>query len=147
MELDFVINAPPFSLNKAYYKNRQRTQECRKWGDKILSQLEAHSCDFNNLHDHVMSQINNIELSVSLTFYLPKSKLYTKKGKVSRLSNDLSNIEKLLIDLIFDSRFHDRGHPNLNLDDCLITELISRKQVSETDDYFIRVVIKPLSYS
>jgi hypothetical protein len=60
---------------------------------------------------------------------------------------DLSNIEKLLIDLIFDKRFQDRLTDNgysivsLEEDDKKIMKLISTKSLSEDNTNQIEVII------
>ena len=146
MQIDFVLNSPPFSINSAYYRNRKRTRECRLWGDNILRQIQA---------PHIMTALQKIHdirpnsLSVELIFSYPKSKLFTKSSnyeKISKFSMDLSNIEKLLIDLIFDKRYNDRlldNKPlsNLNLDDKIITKLTSSKVVNENDLQQIQIII------
>ena len=146
MEINFTLNSPPFSVNNAYYRNRKRTIQCRKWGDSILRQLQAPDIkeSLQRLHG-----ANPSTLSVSLEFSYPRSKLYTKSSKytqISKFSMDLSNIEKLLIDLIFDKRYNEReldGKPlsNLNLDDKIITKLISSKVVNPEDKMQIFVTI------
>lgn len=145
MEINFTIEARGFSVNKAYYKNRQRTQACRAWGDSILEQLFKMKDEFNEFNKYVMEDINNQNLTVSLTFCMPKEDMFTKKGKVSRRGQDLTNIEKLFIDLLFDKRYNERGWVNLNLDDTLITRLISEKKVSKSNSYEIRVKISTRS--
>lgn len=146
MEINFVLNSPPFSVNSAYYRNRKRTLKCRKWGDTILRQLQESSIkkSLKELHD-----VNPSSLTVCLEFSYPRSKLYTKQSKyteISRLSMDLSNIEKLLIDLIFDARYNERELDgkllsNLNLDDKIITKLISSKVLNPDDKMQIFVSI------
>lgn len=144
MHISFTLNSPPFSINSAHYRNGNRTQKCRKWADKIFYQL---------LDPQVQAQLEAMrktfdqtahQFSVDLTFYIPSSKYFTKSGKISCNSMDLSNIEKLLIDLIFDKRFHGRKLgkeviSNLAIDDAYITELRSRKLPSSS--YSIRVQI------
>jgi len=142
MDIEFTICAPPFSVNNAYYKNRQRNTKCRAWGDNILDQLIKHEKMFSKLHKYVSNHLNTHSLTVDLSFYMPYSKLYTKSGKISRNSMDHSNVEKLFLDLIFDKRYNDRGHVNLNLDDALITTLLSKKRVSQNDQYHIKVKIQ-----
>jgi hypothetical protein len=59
---------------------------------------------------------------------------------------DCSNIEKLLVDLIFDKRFFERGTNNLNLDDTLVTKQTSMKVLSFDNEYkiLVRISIVPL---
>lgn len=135
--LSIKLKSPPFSINKATYRNGNRTVRCRNWGDSILKQLKQYEKEMDAFHDLIQEDVDNVGLDVSITFFMPN--LYTKTGKVSRLSNDLSNVEKMLIDLIFDSRFKDRGWSNLNTDDCLITALHSYKVYSSS--YLISVDI------
>jgi hypothetical protein len=60
---------------------------------------------------------------------------------------DLSNIEKHIIDAIFDKKYFERGTNNLNLDDTLVTTQISKKRISPTDSYqiIVHITISPLS--
>lgn len=143
MIINFSVNSPPFSVNKAYYRNRQRTQECRKWSDNILTQLQHPSiqAQFQALRDATQP---NDTLTLHITHVMPEKKFRTKKGTISRFSMDLSNIEKLPIDLVFDDRFDGRFIDgteirNLCLDDKIITTLISKKQGG--DDYKINFTI------
>jgi len=145
MELNFTIIGRAFSINKAYYKNRQRTQACRAWGDAILEQLFKMEDHLKQFHDHVEENINDVNLVVKLIFYIPEDKMFTAKGKVSRRGQDLTNVEKLFIDLLFDKRYNERGWVNLNLDDTLITRLISEKRVSKDNSYEIRVHVSTRS--
>lgn len=140
MILKLTINSPPFSVNKAYYKNRQRTKECRAWSDAIFEQLE--NIDFSEFTQFVTDNINNVEIEAEYHFKLPRDKMYTCSGKVSRRGNDLSNVEKLLQDVLCDSRYSDRGLNNLNIDDTLITTLLSTKSVSSDNEYKINIIFR-----
>ena len=146
MEINFSLyDVTPFSVNKAYYRRGKsivRTKECRVWGDDVLLKLQL-----PEIKKKLKAFSNAVEpsrckgLEVSIIFYLPPSIMYTKTGKISRRSQDLSNVEKLLIDLIFDPRFHGRlihekVITNLNLDDCLVTKLTSEKCVNDLQDQF-----------
>lgn len=136
--VSFTLQAPPFSLNKAYYKRSfTRTAACREWGDAILLQLQddAIQAQFAALK---ASFETGHSLHVNLVFHIPQCKFYTKKGDLSRRAQDLSNVEKLLIDLIFDPRFEGRfidGQEifNLSMDDKYITLLVSEKVPTERE--------------
>ena len=141
-------NTPPFSVNKAWYKKTfTRTRECRAWGQAIADQIEndatlqAQICSFKE-------QFNPLEqfLTVHIYFFQPTTKLLSKKGNLKRLGQDLSNVEKMLIDIIFDPRHSDR---NLGLDDCLIGELHSFKRIAPQQKIIIRIKssnLKALKY-
>ena len=139
------LNAPPFSINKAHYRNGNRTNACRKWGDAILEQLEAYEEEINEFRSQYEPLICTHSLKVELIFEQPRSLMFKTskpdRGKLSRRGSDLSNIEKMLIDLIFDPRFFKRGACNLNLDDTLISTLISKKRQSPNNKSYTWVKI------
>jgi len=143
--ITLTFNSPPFSVNTAYYRNRQRTTKCRKWGDHILDQLAQYEDQIIEFRNSV--NVFEHSLSTSIYFMQPAIKLYTKSGKISRRGFDLSNIEKLFIDLVFDARFNDRGFTNLCLDDCLNVDLHSFKRVSPTDSYQIIITVQKIPIS
>ena len=132
MIVSFVIKSKPFSVNKAYYKNRQLTQEARTWREDFLLQLQQ---------PKVLQQIQSIKqawnskehaLSVSYDFFYPYNLLLTKKGEVSKRSMDLTNIEKLVQDNLFEHRYNGREIDgviieNFDIDDKFIVSLQSRK--------------------
>ena len=86
-------------------------------------------------------------LAVSYHFYYPKSILLTKAGGISKRSMDLTNIEKLVQDNIFEERYNGRLIndiiiSNINIDDKFITSLHSSKNLG--DSYLIQVEIEIL---
>lgn len=146
MKVKFTLSdIKPFSINKFYYKrSKTRTQAARKWGDEICkllsgpsiqSAIELCRSNFNPLIHH---------LAVSYNFHIPSDKYFTKDGKISRRSMDLTNIEKPLQDILFCGRFYERGVKNFDIDDQYITTLTSRKMASETGKYFIEVGVEIL---
>jgi len=139
-QLEINLKSPSFSINSAYYKNRKRTTECRKWGKRIHNQLEVYRKEF----DAFRAEFDPIKhaIQVTLDFNIPHGTLFTKRdGSISKFSKDLSNVEKLLIDLVFDTRYYDRGLPSLSIDDKFIVSLISRKKLSLNDEHQIKIVI------
>lgn len=148
MQIKITLDAPPFSINKAYYKKSfTRTAECREWGDSILEQLLCESIQEELLRFRLaFLDADRASIGVHIVYHIPKAVFYTKKGDISRRSMDLSNVEKLLIDLIFDPRFCGRDLEsgnvcqNLSLDDKLITKLISEKVPSKRD-YKINITL------
>lgn len=133
------LKSPPFSINTSHYiRTKTRTKECRDWGDKILLQLQKQIIQiaFGCLRKNFDETKHGIIFEI--TWYHPRKKFFTQKdGSVSRRTKDLSNIEKLLIDLICDKRFNGRVFKvgkipkiikNLNIDDQYIVDLISKKR-------------------
>lgn len=140
-KLSLKLDAPPFSINSAYYKkSKVRTQKCRAWGDRIHAQLSQPE-NAKKIVDFRTKIEEKSFIHAELRFYYPKSKLYTKRGGISRLSMDLSNIEKMLIDLLFDKKYTGRiSDANLPIqtlcaDDKLLTRLTSEKIVSPDNTY------------
>lgn len=146
MKISFELCSPPFSINKAYYKrSKTRTAECREWGDNILIQLQNPT--IQALFDALRAGMSKHPLlGIMMEFQSPVDVLYTKSGDISRRSMDLSNIEKLLIDLIFDPRFDgrtvkDQKVRNLAIDDKFIVDMRSSKRESPDEDFHILVDI------
>ena len=142
MELVLSFKSPPFSINKAYYRRGNRTAEYRDWTQAIHDSLDSQEKkirEFSNSFDELKHC-----LEFRVTHFIPSDKLYTKAGKISRRSMDLSNIEKTLIDTLFDPKYFKRGFSTLNLDDTFIINLLSFKRLSPCDSYNIDVTIKIL---
>lgn len=129
MKINFKLeDCRPFSINRAYYKNRGITRECRLWRQTIISAAKPHIPLFKEFRESFDPQINGI--FIHITHHIPFHKFYTKKGDISIQSMDLTNVEKLLVDILFDARFYDRGElDNINLNDKYIVKLISEKVV------------------
>jgi hypothetical protein len=142
---ELILDAPPFSVNKAYYRNRQRTEECRRWGNNILTQLQDPRlrADLISLRDSYDALRHSF--FIEITHFTPK--LYTKAGTINKRSMDLSNIEKLLIDLIFDTRFqgriiNDMEINNLGIDDATILDMVSRKRYGPDYKILVRISLQ-----
>ncbi|QDP61655.1 MAG: hypothetical protein Unbinned8261contig1001_28 [Prokaryotic dsDNA virus sp.] len=85
-------------------------------------------------------------LSVAYDFYFPQKLLYTKKGEISKRSFDLTNIEKLLQDNLFESRYNGREIDNIvienfDIDDKFIVNLHSRKLPHDKDYHKIHITV------
>ena len=150
MLIQFTIKLKPFSTNKAYYRNRQLTQEARLWREEFLIQLQDKNIqsDLSAIRDAFDPTLNAI--AVSYRFLYPSDKLLTKKGTISSRSHDLTNIEKLVQDNIFDHRFNGReiGEliiQNLDIDDKFIVRCHSEKMRSQTHTYLIQIGIEIVS--
>ena len=152
MKVEFEIFAEPFSLNKAYYlksfggksATKIRTKECREWGDRVLSQLQKLDEKLDELNTFFDEKQH--ALKISLQFLIPSSKFYTKAGHISIGSSDITNVEKMLVDLLFDERFNGRGLDgkilkNFNINDKFIVEMRSRKPPSKRD-YKIKIIVE-----
>ncbi len=134
-------NSRGFSINKAYYKATfTRTRECRDWANAIIEKLQspknlAAVSAFKQKFD-----ASNGAIGVFLKFHINRSVFYTKSKDISRFSMDLSNVEKLLVDLLFDKKY---GIHALDLDDKLIVQLVSEKVPSDSFSIDIGLRILP----
>lgn len=130
MLITFIIKAPPYSINQAYYRNGGTKEEYRYWRDGVRMELDKPSV--TQLLNLFKGQFDPLEhqIGVRYKFVYPEKKLYTKMGAIHKRSKDLSNIEKLLQDAVF---------KKLELDDAFITELHSIKASHTKDEYEIEI--------
>lgn len=149
MIVSFSIKIKPFSVNKAYYKNRQLTQEARTWREDFLLSMQR---------KEVLQQMRSLKqlwspskhcLSVSYDFFYPSNILYTKKGEVSKRSMDLTNIEKLVQDNLFEHRYNGREIDgvvieNFDIDDKFIVSLRSQKLAHSQPYHEILITVELL---
>lgn len=147
MKRTLQIYEQPFSVNSLYYaRQKVKTTEARQWSAKIMYQLsnEENLLKLKDLREYF--DPSKHYYSISLNFYYPKSKLFTKKGQLSAKAHDLSNIEKPIIDLIFLPVYFDKEVPlgceNLNIDDKYILKLKSEKKICTDDEYHISAIIE-----
>jgi hypothetical protein len=131
---------PPFSINKAYYKTTfTKTRECRDWSTEVLLALSTAG------NQAVMRAINqswasNVGIAVKFVFYIPKEIFFTKAGTISSKCHDLTNIEKLLLDLICDEKKAVGNMRNLAINDKNVVHCISKKKPANI--YHIDVFFK-----
>jgi hypothetical protein len=135
------INAPGLSLNDVYYQNRAHGYKtsAKHWIADVCGKLSVHADKFKELREHFDPEKHAYK--VALQFYTPR--MYTKAGLISLQGLDLSNVEKLLMDVLFTPRYHGNGlyqFENLNIDDKHVVALYSSKQHST--EYRIDITVK-----
>lgn len=128
--MKLILNkVKPFSINNAYYKQTfTMTRECRQWRFTVIKALSSQNnlTEITKFRESFNPKLHGIALS--LKFIIPHDWFYTQEGEVSLRSMDLSNVEKLLIDILFDKRFTERRElANLNINDKAIIHLDSQK--------------------
>lgn len=157
----------PFSVNNAYYRNRKHNAQARKWRATVLKSLLPYKADFERLR--AAFDPSKHSLFVSITVYYPSKKFFVQskptKGQLSAKTMDLTNTEKLLIDLIFHPKFSSntwlkerKGQEirlyeslselcNLAIDDRFISDLKSEKRPNNDETYRteVRISLVPLS--
>lgn len=67
-------------------------------------------------------------IKIELVFYVPQTKLFTKKCEISKKSGDLDNMQKSVIDAIFNS---------LGVDDSLVCDIVAKKRTSNDSQHHI----------
>jgi hypothetical protein len=132
---------PPFSTNSAYYKNGGKTAACRTWQNAILIYMQR--AEIQRSLQSIKKRFDPTRhgIAVKYCFYQPSDKIFTHGGELSRRSMDLTNVEKLIQDLLFDKRYEGRilksskdgktvHHTihNLNLDDKFVCRVLSEKR-------------------
>lgn len=130
----------PFSINKAYYlKTMTLTREARLWRSSIFAQLRKKN---NQASLEYLRSLNDGKIGyiINMHFYVPEKKLFTKAGGLSANCMDLSNVEKLLQDVLLNKRFYERKElKNLNTDDKLVVRLVSEKLPADRFDIVIKI--------
>lgn len=139
MVLKLQFDSPPFSINKAYYRRGNRTAEYRAWGDNIHAALDEYAEEIDSFR--ALFKPKKHCLKISILHLIPSNKLYTKAGEISRLSKDLTNIEKTLVDILYDSKYFKRGFSTLNIDDKFNVTMHSYKRES-LDSFCIKVIVQ-----
>ncbi len=122
--ITFTLPIGGFSVNACYGKNaKYKTKDFRDWELAVLRLLNK--VDTSGFSAHCAAY------EVHLNFVYPKDIYYNAQGKISARTKDISNVEKPIIDLLF-QRW-------LGPDDRLITTMISTK--GPGDDYAIEVTV------
>lgn len=154
MTEQFNLITKPFSINQMYYGDgRNKTQKAREWSYKIFHALnsEENQEKLKNLRDHfkILDHVYHVEID----FQFPKKMLVKKDGSISAKSQDITNMEKTIIDLFFLPKYFEKSSPygvkNLNVDDKYLTQCLSKKTLSDSDEYKItlRLEILPSPFS
>lgn len=151
MEIEFFLPLEPFSINAVYYRDRRhKTQAYRDWELSIFQCLNSPEIQqkLSNLRKAYNEDLHCF--AVDFTFHFPN--LLNKAGKISSRVEDLSNVEKVLLDVLFLPKFHAQDFPfgvkNINSDDKYVLQLNSRKQLADKPGISVKVALidypKPL---
>lgn len=143
LEIRFFLPLEPFSINAAFSRDRRyKTKAYKDWeilafttltSEKVQAELQKIREAFIE-HKHVFH----------VEFLFEYANLFTKQGKINSKVEDLSNVEKILLDLLFLPKYHIQsypyGCPNINTDDKYVLKLISEKRWAKSSG--THVVIK-----
>lgn len=133
MIYEFELPIKPFSINAAYYRTRSiKTAACREWEAAVKELLDEHKI----LHEMADNwKKTGGVFQIRLEFVHPHYVFFNKAGLISSKSFDLSNLEKLLIDVLF-GQFMDVNDRN-------ITKLTSVKYAGTTWCIKVKLELHP----
>lgn len=143
--IKFELDIEPMSVNQVYYGNRSHgwTADAKEWSYRLIYQLSKHENQIkiiNSLFDP-----KKHGLSVSFTVSYPD--FIKKAGGISSRTQDVDNVLKPMIDVLFNKKFNGTNIPytcqNFNIDDKHIVELTSRK-VAGPQKIVVEVAVVPL---
>jgi hypothetical protein len=147
VRIKFTLDIKPFSINKAYYRDRRiKTRDFVDWELCVIQQLNRPEvqAQFKLLREAYDPKLHGF--SASLRYYFPIDLLLNKQGLISSRAEDLSNVEKALLDLLFLPKIHVQAPPygaqNVNCDDKAVLALHSYKLPSPDTAHHIGVTIR-----
>lgn len=146
MRVSFTLPLEPFSVNRTYYRDRRhKTQDFRDWELAAINALSAQSVQ--EKLDKIRSAFDASRhgFVVRFKYMYPATVLFNKQGQISSRAEDLSNIEKPLLDVLFLPKYHVQpfpwGCPNVNADDKYVLRLNSAKVLSPNELYYIQICV------
>jgi wobble nucleotide-excising tRNase len=132
-----------YSINSLHYNDKRHgyTQDAKNWIDTVAYLLgNAQNSKIINELRKAFDPIKNA-YAVQIKCYIPKEIYYTKDGKLSRRSFDVTNFEKPLVDILFLEKFK----VGLLVDDCVLKSCFSVKLPSPDGQWKIDITIKIVS--
>lgn len=144
----------PLSVNATYVRTFTGTHKsslANEWTAQAVNQLSAehHQAALQELRNFIKPKEHYIKFNITVVY--PRKLLITKAGGISSKSQDCSNFEKSIIDLMMLPKFHIEefpyGGPNCNIDDKIIAHMESRKAASsdgESRGLVIEIEVHPL---
>jgi hypothetical protein len=148
LTVHFFLPLEPFSVNRTYSRDKRfKTSAFKAWE---IAAFEAIGCaepqrQLKELREFTAGK--TFVYSVEFAFHCPR--LITKSGTISNQVEDLSNVEKPLLDVLFLPKVHIQLYPygvkNVNCDDRYVTKLVSSKQAADKPGVWITITANPLS--
>lgn len=135
-KLELNLQVKPVSTNELYASNGYGitlSKKNREFKKEVRLKLSPHLKQIAEFTKNFDSTKNVIK--ANYVFYVPKEKLFTKKGTVSKKSIDVDNFVKSLTDSVFKIM----GELNSDCDDSQIMEMNLKKTMSHDDKYYVRI--------
>jgi hypothetical protein len=141
---DFIIeNLAPLSINNAYHTSSShykiKSADTQKWLFALKVQMRKYSNETDKIAKLFDCQKHYV--AVRYVWFMPKSKLFTQEGPVSKKSIDISNWFKIPDDLIFGRSPHNPG-AILPIDDGFICLEQGDKLPSLNDKYVLKLRVQ-----
>jgi hypothetical protein len=146
MRVTFTIPLEPFSVNRTYYRDRRhKTQDFRDWELAAINALATPQVQQKLEKVRQAFDAKQHGFVVRFKFMYPAAVLFNKQGQISSRAEDLSNVEKPLLDVLFLPKYHVQPFPwgcaNVNADDKYVVRLTSAKTVSPNDNHYIEISV------
>jgi hypothetical protein len=132
---EFSLDIEPFSVNAMYSRDKRfKTSRYKQFEMDFIMQMRRPEIQAKLRECREYFDQDKHVYHVEMHFYFKG--FYNKQGGLSARCEDLSNVEKPILDLLFLGKTHVQcapwGCPNLNVDDKYVTRLVSEKREGPT---------------
>lgn len=142
MRRSFTLPLKPFSVNAMYFgRSNGKTAACRDFERLFCYELGKTGPSTALAELRAAFQPGKHCYRMRLLWYSPKNILLTKDGALSSRAFDVTNFEKLAVDLVFQPSYFVQGAPNLNIDDKHLMTLTSGKRCGSGGGFKIVVTL------
>lgn len=131
MRVKFLLpGIGPLSINQVYYGNRAHgwTKEAKDWSYQLMYQISQHEAQIKMIRDFFDPKRHGLELRIVIYF----EDFIKSGGGISSRTQDIDNVLKPLIDILFNKKFHGTSVPytcqNFNIDDKYIIDIHASKR-------------------
>jgi hypothetical protein len=140
MRRKFTLPIKGLSINSMFYGDKRHglTQDARLWVDTVCHLLRNKDNATKMSELRSAFNIKTDAYAVQIKAYVPKEIYYTKDGKMSRRSFDITNTEKPLVDVLFLEKYN----VGLLVDDCVLKSCHSIKLPSVDGNWKIEISIR-----
>ena len=138
--MKIIIPFAAYSVNNYYYgdKRHGKRAEAKQWEYQINWELNKYQPAFED----IKRQFVLGEHGFKVTFVFAYKSFFNKAGVISSKVFDVSNVEKPLLDLLFNPCNHGQApykSPNINIDDRFVVEMLSKKCQGDSDSIEITI--------
>lgn len=154
LNIELAYNKPilPVSTNKSHYKIGTLTKESRAYRNSTFMQLIPIKEQLKTFREYALNRVESSNpakycIQLVIKHYIPSSRFYTLKGKMSKTAGDADNYTKLLQDFLFNERYMAKEYTcndgsmacNLAINDAFIKQCNASMQPHDADDWVIRL--------